>query len=224
MVDQVTCIVRRHTGSSEIVFPKGGRGIALESPATELLRDSALVNLNFQRRGFLQGGGGFGPESPAPEQLQGSFSADSDSKKRALCDHSRVVAIIQGLHGALKSSPGTPLQHVISGQGRLFAELSISNREQPVSGPLAGVLGLLTQEVSTGDLFMEEAVATGDVAAALGPYGNFAPANSEVEGWHGRDDGGPRRRAERLGRVNAAGSLPLIQDIAVSRAPKGELE
>ena len=82
---------------------------------------------------------------------------------RALLALNRVVVIPKGLSrpsGPHGCSPGecalrsghllAELGIAFSGQGSLIAELEVPDREQRPSGPLAYLLGLLTQEARAG--------------------------------------------------------------------------
>ena len=66
----------------------------------------------------------------------------------------------------------------------LFAELSISNRESPLSGSLLKLLGVLAEGIpgaAPAGGVMPGPVAPGDVADAIGPRGIFASLDAAVE-------------------------------------------
>ena len=105
-----------------------------------------------------------------------------------LDDLSRVLAILQRLQESLldpaDSSGAASL--VGSSRARLLEELSASNRERPLGGPLSSLMARLAEErrvTAPPDAAMSETVAPGDVAAVLDPHGIFGSGNAdETEG------------------------------------------
>ena len=127
-----------------------------------------------------------GPVWPTQEGFPGPVPADSDLVQRALDDPSLALAILQGVNGALRGPAGAYPPGACFSQAGLFAELSISNRESPLSGPLLKLMGILADgspgAVPVGGV-MPEPVAPGDVADALDPRGVFAYEAPTAEGW-----------------------------------------
>ena len=80
---------------------------------------------------------------------------------------------------------GTSPSSKCSSQTCSLKELSISNRERPLSGPLPKLLGILA-EGSPGAApaggVMPEPVAPGDVAAAIDPRVFFASVDAAAKG------------------------------------------
>ena len=123
-------------------------------------------------------------EEGSPGRNQVGFpapvSVDSDFQQRALRDLSRALAILQGVYGALMGPAGVSPPSVCSSQAFLFAELPISNRESPLSGPLLKHLEILAEgspgAVPAGGA-MPKPVAPVDVADAIGHRIFFASAD-----------------------------------------------
>ena len=117
-------------------------------------------------------------------EFQSSVSADSDFQHRALFDLSRALAIPEEVNGSLMGTAGAPSPDGYSRQEMFFAELPISNRESPLSGPLPDPPEFHA-EGSTGALQAGEAmpgtVAPGDVADEADPRWNLRPRTLELE-------------------------------------------
>ena len=110
-----------------------------------------------------------------------------------LDDLSRVLAILQRLQESLldpaDSSGAASL--VGSSRARLLEELSASNRERPLGGPLSSLMARLAEErrvTTPPDAAMSETVAYGDVAAVLDPHGIFGSGNADATEGEGEDE------------------------------------
>ena len=139
-------------------------------------------------------GRGGEPRGAGGEPLNPAVSSSSDFGQNPagfpcpvpadiLGDLSRAVALLQSVRDALMGPAGTSSPSLCSSQERLLPELSLSNRESPLSGPLLTLLENLAEEsqgaAPAGEV-MSEPVAPGDVTATIGPRGIFGSADATV--------------------------------------------
>ena len=98
-----------------------------------------------QGRGGEPRGAGGEPPGRNQARLQSPVSTDSDFQQRTLGDLSRASAILQGVHDALMGPAGASPPSLCSSQACLLAELPLSIRERPLSGPLFQLLEVLAE-------------------------------------------------------------------------------
>ena len=75
------------------------------------------------------------------------------------------------MQDALLGPAGTSPSSECTSRACLLEELSISNRERPLSGLLLKLLGVLAEGAAPAGEVMPEPVAPGDVAATIDPRG-----------------------------------------------------
>ena len=131
------CCQKRRGGTGATVQGKGNEATTVEAGSLEA------------HEGGPPGGTRRGPRVQSrPIRISGRIRRGTRVQSRPIqISSSANFAISVGrwrsFSGALIGPAGATLPSVLSGQAGLFAELSISNRESPLSEPLLELLGIL---------------------------------------------------------------------------------